>query len=98
MERFTVHTGTIAPLRRSGVDTDQIIPAEFLKRVSRTGFADGLFASWRKDSRLRARSSGARRRHDPRRRTGLRCRLLSGACGLGLAGPGVPGRRLAALR
>jgi 3-isopropylmalate/(R)-2-methylmalate dehydratase small subunit len=47
MERFTVHTGTVAPLRRSGVDTDQIIPSEFLKRVSRRGFADGLFASWR---------------------------------------------------
>ena len=49
MDRFTVHTGTIAPLRRSSVDTDQIIPAEFLKRVSRNGFADGLFATWRSD-------------------------------------------------
>ncbi len=49
MECFTVHSGTIAPLRRSSVDTDQIIPAEFLKRVSRTGFADGLFAGWRDD-------------------------------------------------
>jgi len=49
VERFTVHTGTIAPLRRSGVDTDQIIPSEYLKRVSRRGFADGLFATWRND-------------------------------------------------
>jgi 3-isopropylmalate/(R)-2-methylmalate dehydratase small subunit len=49
MESFTVHTGTAAPLRRSNVDTDQIIPAEYLKRVTRTGFADGLFAAWRKD-------------------------------------------------
>ena len=49
MDRFTVHTGTVAPLRRSGVDTDQIIPAEFLKRISRHGFADGLFAGWRAD-------------------------------------------------
>jgi 3-isopropylmalate/(R)-2-methylmalate dehydratase small subunit len=49
MERFTVHTGTVAPLRRSSVDTDQIIPSEFLKRVTRTGFADGLFAGWRND-------------------------------------------------
>jgi 3-isopropylmalate/(R)-2-methylmalate dehydratase small subunit len=49
MEKFTVHTGTGIPLRRSNVDTDQIIPAEYLKRVTRTGFADGLFASWRAD-------------------------------------------------
>lgn len=49
MEKFTVHTGAVAPLRRSDVDTDQIIPAEYLKRVSRTGFADGLFNSWRAD-------------------------------------------------
>jgi 3-isopropylmalate/(R)-2-methylmalate dehydratase small subunit len=47
MEKFTVHTGTAVPLRRSNVDTDQIIPAEYLKRVTRTGFADGLFSSWR---------------------------------------------------
>jgi len=49
MDAFTVHTGRAAPLRRSNVDTDQIIPAEYLKRVSRTGFADGLFAAWRAD-------------------------------------------------
>ena len=49
MDKFTVHTGTAVPLRRSNVDTDQIIPAEYLKRVTRTGFADGLFAAWRKD-------------------------------------------------
>jgi 3-isopropylmalate/(R)-2-methylmalate dehydratase small subunit len=49
MDAFTVHTGRAVPLRRSNVDTDQIIPAEFLKRVSRTGFADGLFAAWRAD-------------------------------------------------
>jgi 3-isopropylmalate/(R)-2-methylmalate dehydratase small subunit len=47
MEKFTVHTGRAVPLRRSNVDTDQIIPAEYLKRVTRTGFADGLFAAWR---------------------------------------------------
>ena len=50
MDKFTVHTGTALPLRRSNVDTDQIIPAEYLKRVTRTGFADGLFAAWRNDS------------------------------------------------
>jgi 3-isopropylmalate/(R)-2-methylmalate dehydratase small subunit len=49
MQKFTVHTGTAVPLRRSNVDTDQIIPAEYLKRVTRTGFADGLFAAWRRD-------------------------------------------------
>ena len=49
MEKFSQHTGVGVPLRRSNVDTDQIIPAEYLKRVSRTGFADGLFAAWRAD-------------------------------------------------
>ncbi len=49
MEKFTTFTGVAAPLRRSNVDTDQIVPAEYLKRVTRTGFADGCFASWRKD-------------------------------------------------
>jgi 3-isopropylmalate/(R)-2-methylmalate dehydratase small subunit len=49
MERFTSHTGVGVPLRRSDVDTDQIIPAVYLKRVSRTGFQDGLFAAWRAD-------------------------------------------------
>jgi len=49
MEPFSVHTGRAVPLRRSNVDTDQIIPADYLKRVSRSGFEDGLFASWRKD-------------------------------------------------
>ncbi|MEJ3744217.1 3-isopropylmalate dehydratase small subunit [Actinomycetes bacterium KLBMP 9797] len=49
MEKFTVHTGTALPLRRSNVDTDQIIPAVYLKRVTRTGFQDGLFSAWRED-------------------------------------------------
>ncbi|CAM3235769.1 3-isopropylmalate dehydratase small subunit [Stackebrandtia soli] len=49
MESFTVHTGRAVPLRRSNVDTDQIIPAVYLKRVTKTGFADGLFAAWRND-------------------------------------------------
>src|SRR3954466_1144244 len=49
MEKFTVVTGRAVPLRRSNVDTDQIIPAEYLKRITRTGFADGLFAAWRAD-------------------------------------------------
>ena len=45
MEAFTSHTGIAVPLRRSNVDTDQIIPAVYLKRITRTGFEDGLFAS-----------------------------------------------------
>ncbi|MCL2090549.1 MAG: 3-isopropylmalate dehydratase small subunit [Micrococcales bacterium] len=49
MEKFAQHTGVGVPLRRSNVDTDQIIPAVYLKRVSRTGFEDALFAAWRGD-------------------------------------------------
>jgi 3-isopropylmalate/(R)-2-methylmalate dehydratase small subunit len=50
MDKFTSHTGVGVPLRRSNVDTDQIIPASYLKRVTRDGFEDGLFASWRADA------------------------------------------------
>ena len=50
MEKFTTHTGRAVPLRRSNVDTDQIIPAHWLKKVTRTGFEDGLFEAWRKDA------------------------------------------------
>lgn len=49
MEKFVTHEGTAVPLRASNVDTDQIIPAEYLKRITRHGFEDGLFAAWRKD-------------------------------------------------
>jgi 3-isopropylmalate/(R)-2-methylmalate dehydratase small subunit len=49
MDAFSTHTGIGIPLRRSNVDTDQIIPAVYLKRITRTGFADGLFAAWRAD-------------------------------------------------
>jgi 3-isopropylmalate/(R)-2-methylmalate dehydratase small subunit len=49
MDKFTTHDGTVMPLRRSDVDTDQIIPAVYLKRVTRTGFEDGLFRAWRDD-------------------------------------------------
>src|SRR3954463_9071386 len=52
MEPFTTHTGVGVPLRRSNVDTDQIIPAVYLKRVARTGFEDGLFAAWRNDEQF----------------------------------------------
>ncbi|AZS37055.1 3-isopropylmalate dehydratase small subunit [Microbacterium lemovicicum] len=49
MEKFLTHTGVVAPLKRSNVDTDQIIPAVYLKRVTKTGFEDALFANWRQD-------------------------------------------------
>ena len=49
MEKFSTHTGVAVPLKRSNVDTDQIIPAVYLKRVTRSGFEDGLFAAWRND-------------------------------------------------
>ena len=49
MEPFSTHTGRVLPLRRSNVDTDQIIPAVYLKRITRDGFEDGLFAAWRTD-------------------------------------------------
>ncbi len=52
MEAFTTHTGRAVPLRRSNVDTDQIIPAHWLKKVTRNGFEDGLFEAWRKDPRF----------------------------------------------
>ena len=49
MEKFVTHTGIAVPLKRSNVDTDQIIPAVYLKRVTKTGFEDALFAAWRQD-------------------------------------------------
>ena len=49
MEKFISHTGSALPLRRSNVDTDQIIPAVYLKRITKNGFEDGLFAAWRND-------------------------------------------------
>ncbi|MBJ7286393.1 MAG: 3-isopropylmalate/(R)-2-methylmalate dehydratase small subunit [Actinomycetota bacterium] len=49
MEKFVKHTGSALPLRRSNVDTDQIIPAVYLKRITKNGFEDGLFAAWRSD-------------------------------------------------
>ncbi|MEY9836947.1 3-isopropylmalate dehydratase small subunit [Streptacidiphilus sp. EB103A] len=50
MQAFRIHTGRVLPMRRSNVDTDQLIPVRFLKRLTRTGYADGLFAAWREDS------------------------------------------------
>jgi len=62
MDKFTVHTGLVAPLDRASVDTDQIIPKEYLASIKRTGFAEGLFAAWRKNPEFvlnQARYKGA---------------------------------------
>ena len=83
MDAFTQHTGTGVPLRRSNVDTDQIIPAVYLKRVTRTGFEDGLFAAWRNDPEFVAQPARVRRRDRARRRPRLRHRLLARARRLG---------------
>ena len=78
MDKFTVHVGRAVPLRRSNVDTDQIIPAVYLKRVTRTGFEDGLFSAWRaNEPDFVLNQAAVRRRDDPRRRPGLRHRQSS---------------------
>ena len=92
MDAFTTHTGTAAPLRRTNVDTDQIIPAEYLKRITRTGFEDGLFVRLADQrARLRAQPAAVRRRLDPGRRARLRHRLLPRARRLGAARRRLPG-------
>ena len=84
MDKFTVHTGRAVPLRRSNVDTDQIIPAVYLKRVTRTGFEDGLFSAWRaNEPDFVLNQDRYRRRDDPRRGSRLRHRVAraSTRCG-----------------
>ena len=99
MDKFTVHTGTAVPLRRSNVDTDQIIPAVYLKRVTRTGFEDGLFSAWRaNEPDFVLNQPQYARRDDPRRRAGLRHRLLARARGVGAARLRLQGGDLAAVR
>ena len=98
MDKFTTHTGVGVPLRRSNVDTDQIIPAVYLKRVTRTGFEDGLFAAWRGRPALRAQQAGVRRRLGARRRPRLRHRLLARARRVGAAELRLQGRDQLALR
>ena len=82
---LTSHTGVGVPLRRSNVDTDQIIPAVYLKRVTRTGFEDGLFAACARRPGLRPRRRGLCRGLGPRRRPGLRHRLVARARRVGAA-------------
>ena len=97
MEAVRVVTGTAVPLDRSDVDTDQIIPAEWLKRVERTGFGEGLFSEWRTDP-ASSSTARARRRHDPGGRPELRHGLVAGARRVGPARLRLPGGRVAPLR
>ena len=92
MEKFTSHTGVGVPLRRSNVDTDQIIPASYLKRVTRTGFEDGLFAAWRNDPGFVLNHAAVRRGLGAGRRPRLRHRLLARARRVGAAELRLPGR------
>ena len=77
MEAFRTHTGIGVPLRRSNVDTDQIIPAVYLKRVTRTGFEDGLFAAWRNDPSFVLNLAPVRQGVGVGRRTRFRHRFLA---------------------
>ena len=86
MEKFTTHTGIGVPLRQSNVDTDQIIPAVYLKRITRTGFEDALFAAWRKDPSFILNHGTVQRRLRAGRRPGFRHRLLPRARRLGTEG------------
>jgi 3-isopropylmalate/(R)-2-methylmalate dehydratase small subunit len=94
MEAFTTHTGVGVPLRRSNVDTDQIIPAVYLKRVTRTGFEDGLFAAWRGDETFVLNDPSYCRGVGARGRAGLRHRVLARTRGLGADELRLPGRHL----
>ena len=85
MEPFSTHTGIGVPLRRSNVDTDQIIPAVYLKRVTRTGFEDGLFSAWRQHAGLHPQHRAVLPRVGAGGRAGLRHGLLARARRLGAA-------------
>ena len=98
MEPVTQVTGRAVPLDRADVDTDQIIPASWLKRIERTGFGEGLFSAWRADPGFvlnRAEYDGAT---SPGGRPQLRFRLVPGARRLGPAGLRLRRRHLSPLR
>ncbi len=90
--------GRAVPLDRSDVDTDQIIPSDWLKRVERTGFGQGLFAEWRESGDFVLNQPESRRGHHPGRGPELRVRVVAGARRVGAAGLRVRGRHRAALR
>ena len=98
MEPIVRIEGTALPLDRADVDTDQIIPAQYLKRIERTGFGAYLFDEWRKDPDFVLNDRSVRRRHDPARGRELRMRIEPRARAVGDRGPRVPGGRRAELR
>ena len=98
MEAFRTHTGIGVPLRRSNVDTDQIIPAVYLKRVTRTGFEDGLFASWRNDPSFVLNLRAVRQGLGVGRRTRFRHRIVARTRGVGTHGLRLPGGYLISIR
>ena len=98
MEKFTTHTGVGVPLRRSNVDTDQIIPAVYLKRVTRDRLRGRAVLRLAQRPDVRAEQRGVRRGLGARRRSRLRHRLVARARGVGAAELRLPGRHLAALR
>ena len=103
MKPFRRVSGPVAVLDRADVDTDQIIPKQFLKRIERTGFGEFLFFDWRLDEagsrgRLRTERPGVRGREDPDRRRELRLRLLARARRLGAPGLRLRGRDRAVVR
>ena len=98
MDAFTTHTGIGVPLRRSNVDTDQIIPAVYLKRVTRTGFEDGLFSAWRNDPSFILNTPPFDERLGAGRRPGLRHRFVARARRLGADGLRLPRGDLLAVR
>ena len=98
MEKFITHTGIAVPLKRSNVDTDQIIPAVFLKRVTKTGFEDALFAAWRQDPEFVLNQPAYQGAQHPRRRPRLRHRLEPRARRVGAARLRLPRRAEPAVR
>ena len=98
MEPVRIVQGTAVPLDRSDVDTDQIIPGDWLKRVERTGFGNGLFSEWRDDRELRAQRRALRRRHHPRRPGPTSAPARPRARRVGDHGLRLRGRRLPPLR
>ena len=89
MQPFRTHKGKVAPLDRANVDTDQIIPKQFLKRIERTGFGEFLFYDWRRGKDglpgplFLAEPAALQRSQHPGGRQELRLRLVARACGLG---------------
>ena len=86
MKPFTRTTGRVAVLDRADVDTDQIVPKQFLKRIERTGFGEFLFFDWAKEDGFELNDPRGRGRDHPRHRPQLRLRLLARARGVGAAG------------